>query len=109
MGRCSEAAVRVNAVNESDMLGNKNRAKRKNGLKQAPRKCEKSKKIDGIDASLHSKIVKRIGNPRCRKRRINTRLAYKMHEAGWSYPQIGAYFKVSGCTVRRRLREAGLR
>ena len=109
MERCSEAAVELIAMDEVEKRVKKNQVHRKNGGNQAPNNRGKSKKIDGIDATMHSKIVKCIGHPRCRKRRINTRLAYKMHEAGWSYNQIGEYFKVSGCTVRRRMREAGLR
>ena len=94
---------------EGEKQVKKSQVHRGNGTNPAPNNRRKSKKIDGIDAVLHSKIVKRVGHPRCRKRRINTRLAYRMHEAGWSYNQVGEYFKVSGCTVRRRLREAGLR
>ena len=99
----------VNTMVEQESRAKKSQVQRKKNAQRARKKSEKSKKIDGIDVALHSKIVKRVGHPRNRKRRINVRLAYKMHEAGWSYPQIGAYFKVSGCTVRRRLREAGLR
>ena len=72
-------------------------------------KPQEKEKIQGIDADVYQKIVGEIGRPVLRKRKINTDLALKMHKAGWSYKQIGKYFKVSGCTVRRRLREAGLR
>jgi len=72
-------------------------------------KILEKEKICGIDVEVYRKIVEEIGRPVARKRKINTDLAYKMHDAGWSYKQIGKYFKVSGCTVRRRLREAGLR
>jgi hypothetical protein len=77
-----------------------------------PRESQKlteKEKIHGIDADVYRKIVEEIGSPIPRERTINTNLADKMHDAGWSYKQIGKYFKVSGCTVRRRLREAGLR
>lgn len=96
-------------MNEGEKHVKKTHVHGESGPNRAPKSHGERKKIDGIDAALHSKIIKRIGHPRCRKRRINTRLAHRMHEAGWSYPQIGVYFKVSGCTVRRRLREAGLR
>ena len=94
---------------ESEIRGKKSRVQCKKTAQRLRNKRAEPKKIDGIDAALHSKIVKRVGHPRNRKRRINTRLAYRMHEAGWSYNQVGKYFKVSGCTIRRRLREAGLR
>jgi hypothetical protein len=76
---------------------------------KGPPKPQEKEKIQGIDADVYQKIVEVIGKPIPRKRKINTDLALKMHKAGWSYKQIGKYFKVSGCTVRRRLREAGLR
>ena len=72
-------------------------------------KIIEKEKIHGIDADVYQKIVEVIGKPIPRERKINTNLAAKMHDAGWSYKQIGKYFKVSGCTVRRRLREVGLR
>lgn len=77
-----------------------------------PRESQKpieKEKIQGIDADVYRKIVEEIGRPIPRERKINTALADKMHDAGWSYKQIGKYFKVSACTVRRRLREVGLR
>lgn len=82
----------------------------KNG--RIKRKAHKSgrneKEIDGIPISLHRKLVRQIGYPAMRKRRIDVKLAAKMHNAGWSYKQIGKRRKVSGCTIYRRLREAGL-
>lgn len=62
--------------------------------------------VDGIDAELYHKLVNEIGTPARRKKRINTTLAEKMRKAGWSYRQMAKHFKVSPCTVRRRLRKA---
>lgn len=64
--------------------------------------------IDGIDADLHQRLVKELGQPARKKKPVNATLAEKMHKAGWSYKQIAKYFGVSPCTVRRRLREAKL-
>jgi DNA-directed RNA polymerase specialized sigma24 family protein len=64
--------------------------------------------VDGIDAELYRKLVSEIGTPARRKKKINTTLAEKMRKGGWSYRQIAKHFKVSPCTVRRRLKEARL-
>ncbi len=64
--------------------------------------------VDGIDTELYHKLVNEVGAPARLKKRINTTLADRMRKAGWSYRQIGKHFKVSPCTVRRRLREAKL-
>ena len=69
---------------------------------------QKTKTINGIDEKLHSKIIGIVGYPIRGKVHINTDLAKKMHDGGFSYKQIGVYFGVSGCTVKRRLKEAGL-
>jgi DNA invertase Pin-like site-specific DNA recombinase len=66
------------------------------------------KTINGIDAKLHAKMGELVGYPIRGKVHIDTDLALKLHQAGFSYKQIGIYFSVSGCTVKRRLREAGL-
>jgi DNA invertase Pin-like site-specific DNA recombinase len=68
----------------------------------------KTRTINGIDEKLHEKIVAMVGPPIRGKLPINVQLAAKMHRAGFSYKQIGLYFGMSGCTVKRRLREAGM-
>ncbi len=68
----------------------------------------KNRTIHGIDEKLHEKIVAMVGPPIRGKLPINVQLAAKMHRAGFSYKQIGLYFGMSGCTVKRRLKEAGL-
>jgi transcriptional regulator of acetoin/glycerol metabolism len=73
-----------------------------------PEKPPPKEQIDGIDAELYHKLVSEIGAPARRKKKINATLADKMRRAGWSYRQIAEHFGVSSCTVRRRLREAGL-
>lgn len=64
--------------------------------------------INGIDQSFYSKVVAKVGHPKRGKICINTSIAMKLKAAGFSYKQIGEYMGVSGCTVKRRLREAGL-
>lgn len=64
--------------------------------------------INGIDESLYNKVVAKVGYPQRGKVHINTTLAMKLKRAGFSYKQIGTYMGVSGCTVKRRLKEAGL-
>lgn len=64
--------------------------------------------INGIDQSLYNKVVAKVGHPKRGKLQINTNLAMKLRIAGFSYKQVGKYMGVSGCTVKRRLREAGL-
>ena len=64
--------------------------------------------INGIDEKLHERIVAKVGPPIRGKIPIKVHLALKMHNAGFSYKQIGLYFGASGCTVKRRLKEAGL-
>jgi DNA invertase Pin-like site-specific DNA recombinase len=68
----------------------------------------KEEEIEGIRVGLYKKLVKEVGHPIKRKVRTNVKFALKMFDAGWSFNQIGKHFKVSGCTVRRRLKEAGL-
>lgn len=64
--------------------------------------------INGIDEKLHERIVAKVGPPIRGKIPIKLNLALKMHKAGFSWKQVGAYFGASGCTVKRRLREGGL-
>jgi hypothetical protein len=71
-----------------------------------PNKPALKELIDGLDAELHQNLVKELGQPARKKKHVNTMLAEKMHRAGWSYKQIAKHFKVSPCTVRRRLKEA---
>jgi len=59
--------------------------------------------IDGIDAELYQKLLNELGQPARRTKRVDVDLARRMHMAGWSYAQIGRHFRVSSCTVRRRL------
>ena len=59
--------------------------------------------IDGIDAELYQKLLNELGLPARRTKRVDVDLARRMHMAGWSYGQIAKHFKVSSCTVRRRL------
>ena len=61
--------------------------------------------IDGIDANIYNDLVKEIGQPARRRKKINIALAEKMQRAGWSYAQIAKHFRVSACTIRRRLHE----
>jgi len=79
-----------------------------NPPEKRPEKPPPKEQVDGIDAELYHKLVNEIGTPARRKKRINTTLAEKMRKAGWSYRQMAKHFKVSPCTVRRRLREAKL-
>lgn len=79
-----------------------------NPPEKRPERPPPKEQIDGIDAELYHKLVSEIGTPARRKKKINTTLAEKMRKAGWSYRQIAKHFSVSPCTVRRRLREAGL-
>ncbi len=67
-----------------------------------------TRSINGIDEALYNRVVARVGHPKRGKIRINTALAAKLRTAGFSYKQVGEYMGVSGCTVKRRLREAGL-
>lgn len=62
--------------------------------------------IDGIDANLYNDLVKELGQPARRRKKINTALAEKMQKAGWSYAQIAKHFQVSACTIRRRLNDS---
>jgi len=62
--------------------------------------------IDGIDSNVYNDLVKEIGQPARRRKKVNTTLAEKMQRAGWSYAQIAKHFRVSACTIRRRLHEA---
>lgn len=64
--------------------------------------------INGIDESLYNRVVAKVGYPQRGKVHINTALAMKLKRAGFSYKQIGLYMGVSGCTVKRPLKEAGL-
>jgi len=61
--------------------------------------------IDGIDSNVYNDLVKEIGQPVRRRKKVNTALAEKMQRAGWSYAQIAKHFRVSACTIRRRLHE----
>jgi DNA invertase Pin-like site-specific DNA recombinase len=61
--------------------------------------------IDGIDANIYNDLIKEIGQPARRRKKVNTALAEKMQRAGWSYAQIAKHFRVSACTIRRRLHE----
>jgi len=70
-----------------------------------PAKPQTVAMIEGIYANLYSDLVKEIGQPARRKKKIDIVLAGKMHGAGWSYAQIAKHFKVSVCTIRRRLNE----
>jgi len=80
----------------------------KNPAEKRPEKLTPKEQIDGIEAEMYHKLVNEIGAPARLKKKINTTLAEKMRKAGWSYRQIAKHFKVSPCTVRRRLREAKL-
>ena len=62
--------------------------------------------IDGIDANVYNDLVKEIGQPARRKKKIDTVLAERMQRAGWSYAQIAKHFQVSACTIRRRLNDS---
>ena len=62
--------------------------------------------IDGIDVNLYKDLVKEIGQPARRKRKIDTVLVEKMQRAGWTYAQIAKHFQVSACTIRRRLNDS---
>ena len=71
-----------------------------------PDKPQTKQTIDGIDAEMYHKLVNEVGAPARRKKKVDVDLADKMHRAGWSYVQIAKHFKVSPCTVRRRLEKA---
>lgn len=73
-----------------------------------PKVAKHDHTINGIDESLYNRVVAKVGYPQRGKVRINTALAMKLKRAGFSYKQIGIYMGVSGCTIKRRLREAGL-
>ena len=62
--------------------------------------------VGGIDADVYSKLVKELGRPAPRRKRINVQLAEKMHRLGWTHKQIARHFNCSPCTIRRRLEEA---
>lgn len=79
-----------------------------NPAEKRPEKPTPREQIDGIEAEMYHKLVNEIGAPARLKKKINTTLADRMRKAGWSYRQIAEHFKVSPCTVRRRLREAKL-
>ncbi|OPY30847.1 MAG: hypothetical protein A4E32_02172 [Methanomassiliicoccales archaeon PtaU1.Bin124] len=61
-----------------------------------------------IDEKLYDKLVKEVGYPTKTKMRIDVQMALAMFENGWSYRQIGEHFGVSGITVKRRMRGAGI-
>ena len=61
-----------------------------------------------IDDNQYAKLVKEIGYPTKTKIRIDVKMALAMFENGWSYRQIGEHFGVSGITVKRRMRSAGV-
>lgn len=69
---------------------------------------QKVRTINGIDAALYNKVVAKVGYPQRGKVHINTNLAIRLKAAGFSYKQIGEYMGVSGCTIKRRLKEVGL-
>jgi len=69
---------------------------------------KRDRTINGIDESLYNRVVAKVGYPQRGKVYINTALTMKLKRAGFSYKQIGMYMGVSGCTVKRRLKEAGL-
>lgn len=73
-----------------------------------PKATKPGRTINGIDESLYNKVVAKVGYPQRGRVHINTTLAIKLKKAGFSYKQIGMYMGVSGCTVKRRLKEAGL-
>jgi DNA invertase Pin-like site-specific DNA recombinase len=84
---------------------------RENGTKKglsASKVVKKANTINGINENLYNRVVAKVGYPKRGKKSINTALALKLKAAGFSYKQIGEYVGVSGCTVKRRLREAGL-
>jgi DNA invertase Pin-like site-specific DNA recombinase len=74
----------------------------------APKVVKKARTINGINEGLYNRVVAKVGYPKRGKIRINTAVAVKLKAAGFSYKQIGSYMEVSGCTVKRRLKEAGL-
>jgi len=64
-------------------------------------------RINGIDSGLFESIVAKIGPPIKKKRVIDIDLACQMLKAGFSLNQVGRLYRLSGCTIRNRLREAG--
>lgn len=84
---------------------NNNEAK---SMQIAPKGMKKIRTINGIDEGLYNRVVAKVGYPKRGKIHINTAMAMKLKAAGFSYKQIGEYMGVSGCTVKRRLKEAGL-
>jgi len=62
--------------------------------------------VGGIDAEVYAKLVRELGEPARRRKRIDVPLAEKMFRLGWTYEQISKHFGCSPCTVRRRLEEA---
>jgi len=62
--------------------------------------------VGGIDAEMYAKLVKELGKPARRRKRIDVPLAEKMHRLGWTHKQIAKHFGCSPCTIRRRLEEA---
>jgi hypothetical protein len=67
-----------------------------------------SRAINGIDEKTYERILAKVGRPVRSRRLIDVHLAYKMKKSGFSLEQIGKYFDVSGCTIKRRLKSAGL-
>jgi len=92
-----------------DTSGAGNAPKGETSAEQRPERPQSKQFIDGIDAEVYRKLVNEVGAPARRRKNVDADLAEKMHRAGWSYAQIAKHFKVSPCTVRRRLGKSGRR
>jgi len=71
--------------------------------REVPREKEM---VGGIDAEVYSKLVRELGEPAQRRKRVDVPLAEKMYRLGWTHGQIAKHFGCSPCTIRRRLEEA---
>ena len=100
---CTQSAI---GERISDQRGAVSAPRSESSAERRPDKPQTKQIIDGIDAEMYHKLVNEVGAPARRRKKVDVDLADKMHRAGWSYAQIAKHFKVSPCTVRRRLEKA---
>lgn len=96
-------AERASGERTGDPRGANSAPRSESSAERRSDKSQTKQTIDGIDAEMYHKLVNEVGAPARRKKKVDVDLADKMHKAGWSYAQIAKHFKVSPCTVRRRL------
>jgi len=62
-----------------------------------------------IDNNRYEELVRRVGEPRRRIKKVDVAFAAEMHRYGFSHEQIALYYHCSVSTIRRRLKRAARR